>query len=104
MEVAGNSGSGCFSKVHAEVQAVWQVTASQPGFGVLGKLHHLARDFRRERSEAGCVNVRQDKKVAGGVRESIQADKAMRPHKEDSGLPLSVFGNYFGLFRPLYGA
>ena len=85
MEVFGNACTCSLTKIQPEVEAVGMVDLSQDGFGILGEMNKLLGCRTRESVQGVQVLVGNDQDVAGGVGESIQADKAMLSSMKDIG-------------------
>src|SRR6266446_7019263 len=80
-----SGGSGSFSQIHAEIDAVRMVKIAQNDLHSLGEGHHFLRCGGGEFVELVQVSVGHEHDVAVGVGERIENDVTVGPAMGDAG-------------------
>ena len=71
VDVAGDSGSGAFSYVHAYIEAGGLVDFFEVAFGLAGEFHQFGGGWLVDGREVGGVLERDHHEVPVGVRELV---------------------------------
>jgi len=90
MDVLGNAGARSFAQIHAEIQSVGAVDATQRRFCVLREHHHLLCGIGGEFRKRIEMEIGHDEKVSGGVGVGVEADEAVSAAMDDVG---GLFGS-----------
>ncbi len=83
VDVSGDTGSGGLADVHSQIDAIRAIELAEHAFQALGQEDHLGRGLGGQQVQAVHVLVGDDHDVAGGVREGVDDDEAVRAAIED---------------------
>jgi len=92
MQMSGDARAGGLAQIHSNIEAVRMVETFQRLLGALRQIDQLMRGCGGQFGQAVEMGVGHHHHVAGGVREGVQADKAVLAAMDEAAGGFGFFG------------